>query len=205
VAAAVTRTAWDEGKRFFADTPSRRTYSQHANLLAVLAGLVPGAEQPAFMRRVLDDPSLTQATYYFQFYLFRAMKTAGLGDDYLLRLGPWRKMLDLGLTTWAETPEPTRSDSHAWSAHPNYDLLTTVAGVEPATPGFATVRIQPHLGTLTAAKASVATPRGLVVVNYVRSADSLTADVTLPTGMTGTFHWKGKETSLRSGTQHVVN
>ena len=58
-------------------------------------------------------------------------------------------MLDLGLTTWAETPEPTRSDSHAWSAHPNYDLLTTVAGVEPATPGFATVRIQPHLGTLT--------------------------------------------------------
>ena len=55
VAAAVTRTAWDEGKRFFADTPSRRTYSQHANLLAVLAGLVPGAEQPAFMRRVLDD------------------------------------------------------------------------------------------------------------------------------------------------------
>jgi len=205
VAAAVMRTAWDEGRRFFGDTPARRTYSQHANLLAVLAGLVPAAEQQAFMRRVLDDPSLTQATYYFQFYLFRAMKTAGLGDDYLLRLGPWRKMLDLGLTTWAETPEPTRSDSHAWSAHPNYDLLTTVAGVEPATPGFATVRIQPHLGTLTAAKASVATPRGLVVVNYVRSADSLTADVTLPTGMTGTFHWNGKETSLRSGTQHVVN
>jgi hypothetical protein len=205
VAAAVMRTAWDEGRRFFGDTPARRTYSQHANLLAVLAGLVPAAEQQAFMRRVLDDPSLTQATYYFQFYLFRAMKAAGLGDDYLLRLGPWRKMLDLGLTTWAETPEPTRSDSHAWSAHPNYDLLTTVAGVEPGTPGFATVRIQPHLGTLTAAKASVATPRGLVVVNYVRSGDSLTADVTLPAGMTGTLHWKGKETSLRPGTQHVVN
>jgi hypothetical protein len=114
-------------------------------------------------------------------------------------------MLDLGLTTWAETPEPTRSDSHAWSAHPNYDLLTTVAGVEPATPGFATVRIQPHLGPLTSAKASVATPRGLVIVNYTRSGDSLDADVTLPAGMTGTFHWKGKETSLRSGTQHVVN
>jgi alpha-L-rhamnosidase len=205
VAAAVMRTAWDGRRRFFGDTPGRRTYSQHANLLAVLAGLVPQAEQQAFMRRVLDDPSLTQATYYFQFYLFRAMKAAGLGDDYLLRLGPWRKMLDLGLTTWAETPEPTRSDSHAWSAHPNYDLLTTVAGVEPATPGFATVRIQPHLGTLTAAKASIATPRGLLVVNYARSGDSLTADVTLPAGMTGTLHWKGKETSLRPGTQHVGN
>src|SRR5918993_1486262 len=203
VAAAVRRAAWDEGRRFFGDTPSRRTYSQHANLLAVLADVVPHADQQAFMRRVLEDPSLTQATYYFQFYLFRAMKAAGLGDEYLQRLGPWREMLDLGLTTWAETPEPTRSDSHAWSAHPNYDLLTTVAGVEPATPGFATVRIRPHLGTLTSAKAAVATPRGLVVVNYARSGDSLTADVTLPAGMTGTLHWKGKETSLRPGTQHV--
>ena len=81
---------------------------------------------------MLDDPSLTQATYYFQFYLFRAHEEGGPGRRYLERLGPWRQMLDLGLTTWAETPEPTRSDSHAWSAHPNYDLLTTVAGVEPA-------------------------------------------------------------------------
>ena len=35
-------------------------------------------------------------------------------------------MLQLGLTTWAEKPEPTRSDSHAWSAHPNYGLLATI-------------------------------------------------------------------------------
>src|SRR6266851_3707029 len=34
--------------------------------------------------------------------------------------GPWREMVSLGLTTWAEQPEPTCSDSHAWSAHPNY-------------------------------------------------------------------------------------
>ncbi len=204
VAVAVKRTAWDEGKQFFGDTPSKRTYSQHANLLAVLAGLVAPAEQAAFMRRVLDDRSLTQATYYFQFYLFRAMKRAGLGDDYLARLGPWRQMLDLGLTTWAEKPEPTRSDSHAWSAHPNYDLLTTVAGVEPAVPGFGTVRIEPHLGNLTAAKASVATPRGVITVSYARTGDVLAADVSLPPGVTGTLAWKGKRLSLTAGQQHVL-
>jgi alpha-L-rhamnosidase len=204
VAAAVKRTAWDEGRRFFGDTPSKRTYSQHANLLAVLAGIVPQAGQSDFMRRVLDDQSLTQTTYYFQFYLFRAMKAAGLADDYLARLGPWRQMLDLGLTTWAEKPEPTRSDSHAWSAHPNYDLLTTVAGVEPASPGFATVRIEPHLGALTTTKATVATPRGLIVVDYRRSGEALTGDVTLPAGVTGVMTWRGKQTSLKSGPQHVV-
>ena len=59
-----------------------------------------------------------------------------MGDRYLDLLAPWRAMLDLGLTTWAETPEPTRSDSHAWSAHPSVDLLAIVAGIQPAVPGF---------------------------------------------------------------------
>jgi alpha-L-rhamnosidase len=203
ISADVRRAAWDQGRRFFGDTPAKRTFSQHANLLAVLADVVPRAEQAAFMRRVLEEGALTQATYYFQFYLFRAMKHAGLGDEYLAHLGPWREMLKLGLTTWAEKPEPTRSDSHAWSAHPNYDLLTTVAGVEPATPGFGTVRIEPHLGPLTSLKASIATPRGLITVSYTRSGESLTADVTLPVGVTGTFAWNGQETALRAGSRRV--
>ena len=39
------------------------------------------------MTRVLDDASLTQATYYFKFYLFRALQKAGMGDRYLDLLG----------------------------------------------------------------------------------------------------------------------
>jgi hypothetical protein len=83
----------------------------------VLAGAVPATGRRALMTKVLDDASLTQATYYFKFYLFRALQKAEMGDRYLDLLAPWRAMLDLGLTTWAETPDPTRSDSHAWSAH----------------------------------------------------------------------------------------
>jgi hypothetical protein len=112
-------------------------------------------------------------------------------------------MLDLGLTTWAETPDPTRSDSHAWSAHPNYDLLTTVAGIEPAQPGFVKVRIAPHLGTLTSLSATVPTPRGNVSVKYSRSGDALSADVTLPDGVTGVLRWQGREVPLKSGAQKV--
>jgi hypothetical protein len=82
-------------------------------------------------------------------------------------------MLDLGLTTWAEKPEPTRSDSHAWSAHPTVNLLTMVAGVEPATPGFETVRIRPHLGSLTTRSATVPTPRGDIVVAYKKTPPAL--------------------------------
>ena len=55
--------------------------------------------------------------------------------------GIWRDqavagLLPLHFSTWPETPGDTRSDSHAWSAHPAYDLLTLVAGIEPAEPGL---------------------------------------------------------------------
>jgi hypothetical protein len=113
-------------------------------------------------------------------------------------------MLDLGLTTWAEQPEPTRSDSHAWSAHPNYDLLTTVAGVTPATPGFGTVRIVPHLGTLSAVSASVPTPRGPVEVRYTPTAVGLSAVITLPDGVTGTFEWEATTSRLHPGRQELT-
>ena len=96
---------------------------------------------------------MEKASYYYRFYLARALEHAGLGDRYLELLSPWREMLALGLTTWAETPEPTRSDSHAWSAHPNYDLLTIVAGIRPADFGFDKVVIEPHLGNLHAVSA----------------------------------------------------
>jgi hypothetical protein len=203
VANAVKAATWDRSRQVFADTPSKKTYSQHVNVLAVLAGLLSAGEERALMRRVLDDASLTQATYYFQFYVFRALVKAGLGDEYLARLQPWRDMLGLGLTTWAEKPEPTRSDSHAWTSHPNYDLLTTVAGVTASRPGFAAVRIAPHLGSLTRASATVATPRGPVEVKYERSSGTLAADVTLPAGVSGTFSWQGTDTPLRPGSQRI--
>jgi alpha-L-rhamnosidase len=197
--AAVTATCWDASRGLLADTPEKRTWSQHVNLLGVLSDAIPANQQRAVMTKVLDDPSLTQTTYYFKFYLFRAIEKAGLADRYLDLLGPWKSMLDLGLTTWAEKPEPTRSDSHAWSAHPTVDLLTIVAGVEPASPGFETVRIRPHLGSLLTLSATVPTPRGDVVVAYKKGAAGLTADVTLPQGMSGTIELAGQQTSLHAG------
>ena len=204
IAAAVYRTCWDPARKLVADTPARKIFSQHANILAVLEDAVPAAEQRAVMKTVLADPSLTQATYYFRFYLFRAMKKVGLGDEYLAQLGPWRQMLALGLTTWAENPEPTRSDCHAWSAHPNFDLLATVAGIEPAAPAFREVTIQPHLGPLKQLKATLPHPLGKIVVSYQRQGQGLAADVILPGKLSGWFYWNGKKVALHPGPQHLV-
>jgi hypothetical protein len=201
--AAVRRLCWDEKRRLFADTPEQRVFSQHANVMAVLSGAIEGEAARELIRRVAHDSSLIQCSTYFRFYLLRAMKQTGLGDDYSAMLGPWHDMLAKGLTTFAEQPDPTRSDCHAWSASPVYELLATVCGIEPASPGFATVRIEPHLGPLKHAEGKVMHPGGEITVSLVQENGGLLAKVSLPAGISGTFLWKGKSVVLKPGEQSL--
>ncbi len=201
---AVTKSCWDAERKLYADTPAQKNFSQHTNSFAVLAGAIDGAAARDLMQRVAHDPTIAQATTYFSFYLFRAMKQAGLGDDYLSMLGPWHRMLANGLTTFAEKEDPTRSDCHAWSASPLYEFLATVCGIEPASPGFATVRIEPHLGALQHAEGKVPHPQGEIVAKLQRAGDGVKAEIALPAGVTGEFVWKGKSVVLKAGTQTVT-
>ena len=108
------------------------------------------------MDRVLTDTSLVPASIYFRHYLHAALNRTGQGDRYLELLGPWRRMLAEGLTTWAETNEPdVRSDCHAWGASPNFELFRTVLGIDSAAPGFRRVIIRPFLGRLTRASGAI--------------------------------------------------
>src|SRR5437867_12479113 len=126
-----------------------------------------------------------------------------MGDEYLQLLAPWRQMVASGLTTWAENPEPTRSDSHAWSAHPNFDFLTIVAGIRPKTPGFATVVIEPHLASLRHLTSTMPTTRGGVEATYTADGSGVSAEITLPANVTGEFVWQGKGRKLHSGHQQL--
>ena len=154
---------------------------------------------PASLERTLFNPELTATTLYYDFYKFEALRLAGgaSADTYLEQLSPWRDMLALGLSTFAEKPEPTRSDCHAWSASPNYHLLSLVGGVTPASPGFATVEIAPRLGGLRRFAATMPHPAGVITVRYERSGDAgLRAEVVLPEGVTGVLRWGGEEVAL---------
>ena len=126
-----------------------------------------------------------------------------MGNQYLQLLGPWREMVSLGLTTWAEQPEPTRSDSHAWSAHPNYDFLTIVAGIRPGAPGFETVTVAPHLGSLKHVSAAVPNPKGMIEVEYTVEHSRVKAVIVLPAGVSGELLWNGKTSALREGQQEL--
>ncbi|HEV7499376.1 MAG TPA: alpha-L-rhamnosidase C-terminal domain-containing protein, partial [Vicinamibacteria bacterium] len=203
--ATIRQKYWDGGRGLFADTPARTQFSQHANVLAVLAGLVEGAEARAVLDRVLSDPSLVPCSIYFRHYLHTALNRAGQGDRYLELLGPWRAMLAEGLTTWAETSEPdVRSDCHAWGASPNFELFRTVLGVDSAAPGFRRVVIRPFLGRLAHAAGAVPHPRGEIAVSLTATAGQLDAAVDLPEGVDGELVWGGARRALSSGHSRTI-
>jgi hypothetical protein len=181
----------------------KKEFSQQTNSLAVLARAIEGESARALVNRILGDSSITQCTYYFRHYLHSAVNQVGEGDRYLELLGEWDKMLARGLTTWAETPEPTRSDCHAWSSSPNYELFRTVLGIDSAAPGFKRVVIRPFLGKLTRVSGSIPHPDGEVAVKLVRAGAKLEAEVSLPVGVTGEFIWHGAGRPLKSGVNKV--
>jgi hypothetical protein len=191
---------WSPERRLLADTPDRTLFSQHANILGVLYDVIPAGEQQNVLRRIVNDQEhLVPASYYFRFYLARALEHAGLGNLYLGSLGPWRALLPMGFSTWPEVPGDTRSDSHAWSAHPTYDLLTIVGGIHPGSPGFRTVRIAPELGDLKKLTIRYPHPLGEIVAQYEMTARGLHAEITLPAGLSGAFEWHGQSHPLSSG------
>jgi alpha-L-rhamnosidase len=123
---------------------------------------------------------------------------------YYSQLKPWREMINIGLTTFAENPDPTRSDCHAWSSSPNYDFFATICGIVPSKPSFAAVRIEPALGELTQVTGSMPHPAGTISVNLQRKGVAgIEGEVSLPASVAGEFVWNGKTVKLTGGKQSI--
>jgi alpha-L-rhamnosidase len=194
---------WDADKMLYADTKDKNSFSQHANALAILTGMVTDSASMLALGQqiVADSSSLTQCNIYFKYYLHQALVKAGLGNSYLSWLGVWRNDIAAGLTTWAEIADPlnTRSDCHGWGASPNIEFFRTILGIDSDSPGFSEVKIQPNLGTLTNVSGQIPHPNGIVSVSYVLQNDKWKIAIGLPQNTTGIFIWKGVTYQLKTG------
>lgn len=192
---------WDVGKGLYAQTSEKQIFSQHANALAIITGMVTGEQAKKVAEKMLNDPSLSQCSVYYKFYLHEALVKAGLGNDYLKWLDIWRENIRQGLTTWGETSDVdgTRSDCHAWGASPNIEFFRTLLGIDSAAPQFAKVIIEPRLGDLTKIGGSMPHPQGDIKVSYQKSGNTLKAEIELPSHVSGTLIWAEKSYELHGG------
>lgn len=208
---AAREALWDAAAGLVRDRPNQRgPYSEHAQALGILADVVPAADAARHLRNLISRNDLVRATVYFKYYLFEAFAKRGRGDLILADLDLWRGYLAKGLTTPVEAPDgaigdfkEARSDCHGWGTHPLYFFATAIAGVTPAEPGFAKVRVAPAPGGLSSVRSVTPTVRGPVSVDLRFADGGAKGTVTLPHGVSGTFVWKSRTVELLTGENRI--
>jgi len=204
VADAATVCFWDDVHGLMSDDPAKTHFSEHTQILALLSGQLPPDKQSTVIDGLFSDPNLSRTTIYFSHYLFEVCHRLLRHEAMFDRLKVWFDLLNKGLRTLPEMPEPTRSDCHAWGAHVVYHCFASVLGVRPASPGFLTVHVSPMLGPLEWAKGALPHPAGRIELDLRQTRPGcVEGTIQLPAGITGTLNLDGKRTELLPGLNRI--
>ncbi|MBI1337004.1 MAG: Bacterial alpha-L-rhamnosidase [Phycisphaera sp.] len=199
IAGAVEEKFWNKERNLFAEDPAHTRYSEHAQCLALLSGYYPHLEAGCF-ESLITAPDLLRTTVYFMYYLLETYAKFGRGDLILKKFDFWKQMVAMGMKTPLESPEPSRSDCHAWSSHPLFHMHASLAGIQPASPGFKSVRITPSPGSLTEISSVIPHPAGKVELAMKLVGGQWKTQVKLPEATEGTLYWKGQTHKLSRST-----
>jgi hypothetical protein len=118
---SLRETCFDSDTGIFSDTPSRNSYSVHAQVEATLAGALTPVEARRALTATWKQPGVIQTgTFYYQAFVQDAFRLCGWQHRYSELLAPFLSLLDqTGLTTWPERMDTeSRSDCHGWSILP---------------------------------------------------------------------------------------
>ena len=198
LAGGICSVFWDETRGMVADVPEKTSFSEHAVALSIVTECLPEDMRDRSFAALVAAPDLSRASYMLH-AVFAAYFRYGRGDLFLKKLDQWRGYLKDGLRCPLESPEFPRSDCHAFASTPLYHFHTGLAGVCPAAPLFAKVKVAPAPGNLTAIDARTPHPKGAITTSLRFSGDGVSGTVALPVGITGEFVWKGKSTILSGG------
>ncbi|MEZ5138539.1 MAG: hypothetical protein R2711_07150 [Acidimicrobiales bacterium] len=99
------------------------------------------------------ERQMVAAEPFFRYVVHDGLARAGRADLIADQCRDWRVFLDAGETSWPECWNGgTRC--HGWSSTPTRDLIVHVLGIQPASPGYRSVRVAPALGDLEWASAT---------------------------------------------------
>ncbi len=192
---AIFKAYWSEERQMLSDDLQHQYYSEHSQCLAILSGLLDEQIEAKLAHALLNEPVLARTTIYYSHYLFETYHKIGARDAFIKRLDLWNTLKANGFRTTFETPEPSRSDCHAWGAHPLYHIAATIAGIRPAAPGFQKVLIQPLSGVSSDIDVRIPHPNGWISVNNTL--------IELPEGVTGEYISGKRRIALKSGMNRV--
>ena len=203
---ATDRVFWDSEKQVFADDPNHKFYCEQTQVLALLCKCLP-EERASLIEKSITDDNVFQVkcSIYFSHYLFEVLRARGKANYFLKRLEEWNLIKELDFKTTPEVlHDSTRSDCHAWGAHPVYHFLSTILGIRPGDYGFKKVQICPMIGDLNFVKGAMVHPLGEIKVSIQRCTDGYDVEIDLPEGLPGSFKSGNAVLHLNPGHQKFL-
>lgn len=186
---------WNEDKGAFIDSyeSGKRHVTRHANILAILFGIVDQSQQQQILQNVLLNPDITQLTTpYFKFFEQDALCKLGQRRQVFKTIKEyWGSMIKKGATTIWEEYEPTvdgkqqyamygdpfgKSLCHAWGASPVYLLGRYFMGLYPTQAGYKTFAIEPHLNMFDQLDCTLPVKNGQVHYRVANGKLTITSD-----------------------------
>ncbi|MFH1708155.1 MAG: hypothetical protein ABIF71_09590 [Planctomycetota bacterium] len=91
IAAVIRRRFWNKRRALVADHLDHADWSEHAQIIALLAGVLPARDERACFKALVTAPGLPRAQEnYWMFYLFEVYRMFGRGDLLLAKLELWK-------------------------------------------------------------------------------------------------------------------
>lgn len=177
---------WDGEKKMYREGPTFQQFSQHAQSWAVLNDMLPQKDAKVLMKRSFRSDVL-QCGFSTSFELFRACEKSGCYAETKSQWRKWIQLIDEHCTTCPETPENARSECHAWSALPMYEMIHTMAGIRKKKAGSREIEISPNMELLPDLEGAAVTEHGIIRFSYRRQKNSTAYKILMPKGLSGTF------------------
>lgn len=202
----VQALCWDEVRGMYREGPTYLQFTQMAQAWAVLNDMTDEGKAVVILKNAIADSECLQCSFSTAYEWFRALEKAGLYDEMRMSLNDWIGLLELDCTTCPETPREARSECHAWSALPLFEMMRTLAGVRSAGPFWNKVEIAPHLMDLEELEGTAVTPKGAIRFHYQKQPDGKTKYILqLPEEIRANLVCPdGRRFALRAGEQEII-
>lgn len=196
----IQELCWDAERGMYREGPSYQEFTQHAQSWAVLNGMLAREEAHEVMRRTFEEKDVLRCYFSTCYELFRACEKAGCYELTGRQMDWWIRLPEEHCVTCPETPANSRSECHAWSALPMYELLSVIAGIRRESGNPAHVDICPHMDYVPDLEGRVITEYGAIEFSYTPTEHGMCYEVLLPEGMSGSFiHPSGQICKLKTG------
>ena len=187
---SINEQLFDEAKGYYVDGVGTVHGSLHANMILLAFDAVPESRKKSVVQHV-KSRGMACSVYGAQ-YLMEALYKAG-EDQYAHKLmsathdrsryNLYKIGSTITLEAWDMKYKVNADWNHAWGAAPANIIPRFMWGIQPVTPGFGHVRIQPQMGDLTSSSLIYPTTRGPIRTSFKKTEQQTDYTIEIPANM----------------------